>query len=228
MGSPRLRSMASVALVAGLLGCGATPPESAVPRPSVSGGASSASAFYGHFVPGPAAELPREPASLADAADLSTAVVRAAVGEVRVGRTVGDLHMVVVRLRPEKVLHGALQEHLGQVVDVELPGAFAPDDVTPLVDSLQRDTPMESAVWFLRWQGEPPAAIKPGGPTVDPVADFTLYSLVHWNAGVFVQGPNGVESAVAQRSSDMSGGSPSARREAESLGSLEELIAQVG
>ena len=227
MGSSRLWSMASGALVAGLVGCGAPPSEPTPPRASASEGASATSAFYSRLAPGEAAELPHEPATLADAADRSTGVVRATVGDVRVGRTIGDLHMVVVRLNVEKVLHGSLREQLGGVVDVEFPGSFAPDDVTPLVESLRRETPKESAVWFLRWHGESSADIKSGAPTVNVAADLRLYSLVHWNAGVFVQGPDGVESAVAQRSSDVSEAPPGARREAESLRSLDELMARV-
>lgn len=226
MGRSRLWPMMSAAVIFGLGGCGEAP-RVAVSPAAASSEVSSGSAFYDRLAPGESVELPREPASLVDAAKRSTVVVLAGVKDVRVGRAIGDLQMIVVRLNVEKVVHGSSPGELNGVVDVELPGVFAPGDVNSLVDGLRRDAPKDAAVWFLRWQGEAPAEAKPGGPAVDPTADPRLYSLVHWNAGIFVQGAGGVESAVKQRSGDQTEEAPSARREAEGLKNLEELVARL-
>jgi hypothetical protein len=221
-----------------LSACGQNEANTAAPTkaPTVSAQASAVSSnapasardfsFYSPLRPGGAAvELARQPASLAAAYDEATATILAQVTDVRPGRTIKDLQFIVVELQTTEVLQGALRPELGGKVLVQFPAAFLPASTAPMVKQMLADIPKGQAVWLLRWEGEPPRAIKPGAGK-DEAVDPTMYVTVHPNAGVFVQGPNRVISATTQSSE---GGTPNtatgAQAEAEKLASLADLSA---
>ena len=225
----RWLSVAVAGLVAfGVTGCANPPiPHSPAPTspPSVDTAADSPTGdipgFYAQLSPGEGALLRQDPATLKDAVEESTLVLQGEIADVRPGRTIGDLHMVKVRVEVKAVIRGSVPFSDGSVVQVEFPGVVEPDSVEPMVRSLNEGIPEEAAVWLLRWQGEPPVSTKAGGPKRNPVADPRYYSVTHPNVGVLVNTAGGVRSAVGPSSVAHNG--TTARREAEGFANLTTL-----
>jgi hypothetical protein len=187
------------ALVAfGLLGSACARPESSDPQPA----ANSLSDLDAHRQTDVAffsqlrlrsGAIRQPPATLDEATQKATAVVLADVASVAPTRMVHDVQMLGVTLRPVEILSGALRTDPQSPVVVEMIGSAAATDAGKLA-GLNAALPKGRSVWFLRWQGEPPETVKPGAPTDGP-EDSRLYGLVSI-IGVFVQGPDGVMSAL--------------------------------
>jgi hypothetical protein len=168
-----------------------------------------------------AVSFARTPKDLRAAVEESTAVILARIIDVRPTRRIGDpeIGMAAFVLQPVEVIAGRLRPELAGVVEVEFFGL--PEDPAGLAE-LRGSLPNGLALWFLRWQGEPPPNPKPDAPSPDPVADLTRYTTAH-PAMVFAPGPDGLVSAFFLN--DPTFTADRAPGEALGFGRLSELVA---
>ena len=137
------------------------------------------------------------PASVADAAKGTRAVVVARVADVRVTRTIGAgveaQPMVGVVLDVSEVVHGKLKGDLDETV-VE----FAGDQTSPEdpVKELRAGLPQGEAVWFLHLKGDG-AEPKPDARPIS-AEERKYYRLLHLDGGLLVQGPEGVVAPTSE------------------------------
>jgi hypothetical protein len=119
-------------------------------------------------------------------------VVVASVIDVQSGGSArgGSTPLVIVTLKPNVVLHGALVA-AGQPIKVPFLGAGD----SP-VQALRSHLPTGQSLWFLRWQGSPPLVSKPGAPSTVP-APPDEYALTHAYA-VLAQGSEHVDTPLVE------------------------------
>lgn len=167
-----------------------------------------------------AVSFARTPKDLRAAVDESTAVILARIIDVRPTRRIGnpEIGMAAFVLQPVEVIAGRLRPELAGVVEVEFFGL--PEDPAGLAE-LRRSLPNGLALWFLRWQGEPPPDPKPDAPP-DTVADPRRYTALH-AAMVFAPGPDGAVSAFVLSEPTLT--ADRAPGEALGFGRLSELVA---
>jgi hypothetical protein len=151
------------------------------------------SQFYLRLVP-EGAVLTRPPANLNEAVKEASAVVVAEIADIKLTRIVADTQMVGLVLRSPEVLQGSLKHGTGDVVIEFLFGR--PDEASQALSGMKSSLPAGKAVWFLRWQGEPPKVQKTDRPK-STVGNPDLYNVLHLHA-VFLQGQNGVVSAFRE------------------------------
>jgi len=149
--------------------------------------------FFAALRPGgQAGSVLRPPGTLRALRDRSTVVVVASVIDVQSGGSGpgASTPLVIVTLKPNVVLHGALVA-AGQPIKVPfLGGGDSP------VQALRSHLPTGQSLWFLRWQGSPPLVSKPGAPSAVP-APPDEYALTHAYA-VLTQGPEHVDTPLVE------------------------------
>ncbi|BCJ70488.1 hypothetical protein CS0771_00320 [Catellatospora sp. IY07-71] len=223
-----LRPLTGMLLAASLLSvtaaCGATA-EPAQPQAAATTSAALAEVdrhnpedakFFEALRPDGAVMVP-PPASIPAALDQSTLVVIAKVGAVSRHKPTLDLPNAALELKVVEVVSGSLPE--GKPLLVQMP-LFATWDADADVAALSAKLPQGPVLWFLRWQGKPVPATKPG---VEPlVGDPALHSLVHYHS-VFAQGLQGVQAVFAEHDSPRVG----ITGRAEQFATMSELIRQV-
>jgi hypothetical protein len=137
------------------------------------------------------------PPSLAVLEGRSTVAVLATVVDVRPSRVLHGTGVLAVVLRPQQVISGRLQAAGDIRVETLSLGPRSPGSQAA---GLRAALPRGTFLWFLRWQGAPLPATKPGAPAIQGSSDPHLYALSHPYA-VVGQGSRGVVALLAEKDS---------------------------
>lgn len=230
------RVLAATVLVASLVGCGSgqnerSDPAGSDPRADASEPARSVISdpflakdlsFFGEARP-EAVALPRPPVDLAEAVELSSAVVIAEVTDVvhtrtLVGETPTDvIDMIGVVIQPTETIRGRLPSNSDEVV-VEFLAGGSPEEA---VKSMRSSIPSGQAVWFLR---EEDAGTHLREASGNDIIGETTYFVTHLHGGVFVQGETHVVVGPWRESRDASDDVRTVRSYGESFDTLDTLI----
>jgi hypothetical protein len=135
-----------------------------------------------------------QPPALRTLGTRSTVTVLARVVDVRRSRVLHGTDVIAVVLQPQRVLAGRLRAAGPLRVETL---SLGPTPTARRVAALRAALPKGLSVWYLRWQGTPPATTKPGAPPLQLPTDPDLYGLTHPFA-VVTQGRSSAATPLAE------------------------------